>query len=49
MSKETIAGDIRRIRKILKPYKNGQVIVDYGKLLILFDKIETKAKILEEK
>lgn len=47
--KETISGDIRRIRKILKVCdpKNRTVMCDYVSLLKLFEAIETKARAME--
>lgn len=49
--KETISGDIRRIRKILRVCdpKNKTVMCDYVSLLKLFDAIETKSKAMEKK
>lgn len=46
---ETISGDIRRIRKILKvcdPVEKT-VMCDYVSLLKLFEAIESKAKAME--
>lgn len=47
--RETISGDIRRIRKILKicDAKEGTVKCDYVSLLKLFEAIETKSKAME--
>lgn len=47
---ETIAGDIRRIRKLLRPVdgKGIEVKCNYGELLTLFDAIETKAKAMRD-
>lgn len=47
---ETIAGDIRRIRNLLRPVdgKGIEVKCNYGELMTLFDAIETKAKFLQK-
>lgn len=49
MKKQTIAGDIRRLRNRMTIH-NGSVLIkmDYFELLKLFDSIETKAKRMQD-
>lgn len=50
MKERTIAGDIRRIRRLMR-YTDQCAFIgksDYGRFLELLDSIETKAKMMQE-